>query len=142
MPRYITVTVGCDWPECTVEADEGDDTVVSRTLSIDNKAGKTFLICKEHRDDLDEILSPLMTNGIKADAPAKKTRSTSSVTPSAGAPGADTALIHRVTPAGIDCQVEGCGRNLKNGAGIAQHVQRSHGFESYAAYKLMYDITD
>ena len=65
MPRYITVTVGCDWPECTVEAAEGDDTVVSRTLSIDNKAAKTFLICKGHRDDLDEILSPLMSNGIK-----------------------------------------------------------------------------
>jgi len=137
MPRYITVTVGCDWPECPVEAAEGDDTVVSRTLSIDNKAGKTFLICKEHRDDLDEILSPLMSAGVKAEAPAKKARSTSaaSVTPS---PASSTEAP--ATKNGIDCKV--CGRLLKNGAGVAQHVQRGHGFESYADYKAQYNIDD
>jgi len=134
MPRYITVTVGCDWPECQALDEEGGDTVVSKTLALDNKAGKTFLICKEHLDELDEVLTPLMSNGIKVEAPAKKTRSTSaSAAPS-------PAVEEKKT--GIDCQVEGCGRNLKNGAGIAQHVQRSHGFESYAAYKLLYDITD
>ena len=53
------------------------------------------------------------------------------MTPSAEAP---------ATKNGIDCKV--CGRLLKNGAGVAQHVQRGHGFESYDAYKAQYNIDD
>jgi len=138
MPRYINITVGCDWPECPVEAAEGEDTVVSKTLSIDNKTGKTFLICKEHLDQLDEIHAPLLAAGIKTDAPAKKTRSASSLS-TAPSP-ASSAPETREKKTGIDCKV--CGRLLKNGAGVAQHVQRGHGFESYDAYKAEYNITD
>jgi hypothetical protein len=139
MPRYINITVGCDWPECTTEAAEGEDTVVNKTLAVDGRQPKTFLLCKEHRDELDEIHAPLLASGVKVDAPPKKSRSTSpsstapasSVSPSAEAP---------ATKNGIDCKV--CGRVLKNGAGVAQHVQRGHGFESYAEYKAQYNIDD
>lgn len=123
MPRFITVTVGCDWPECDTVGEDGGDTVVSKTLAADGKQAKTFLICKKHLDDLDEIVLPLLSAGSKPEAPRRN----------GGIPTSESENS-------IDCKA--CGRFFKNGAGMAQHVQRSHSFESYAAYKLAYDITD
>lgn len=125
MPRFITVTVGCDWDDCTTTGVEGEGTVVEKTLSIDNKAPRTFLICKTHLDQLDEIHEMLMAKGVKAEgSPSPRKNGTGTGTIAAG---------------GVECKE--CGRtDIKNKAGLAQHVIRSHKFKSLADYKAKHHI--
>ena len=130
MPRFINVTLGCDWPECTAAGAEGEDLVVEKTLSIDNKPGRVFLICKSHLDMLEETVLPLMQAGSKAEAPKRRSPSTTAPAP--------VPTVDVVT--GVECMA--CGRtDIKNRAGMAQHVIRSHNFENLAAYEAAYDTT-
>jgi uncharacterized C2H2 Zn-finger protein len=122
MARFITVTVACDWDTCDVQATEGDGTVIEKTVAIDGKAPKAFLLCKPHLDLFEEVMLPLMSAGIKVEAPKKKTAETSTVD----------------AEADLQCRVPGCGRPMKNRAGKAQHVIKAHGFENLAAYELQY----
>lgn len=133
MPRYIVVTLGCDWENCTNEATEGDGTVAAVTVAIDNKQGKEFLLCKEHREQLDEILIPLMQKGVKVES--AKPRSTTGKGAAAPASGdgnqAEPDLV---------CREEGCHRQLKNTTGLAQHAIRSHGYESLDDYRSSHGL--
>jgi len=137
MPRFITVYLQCDWSECTVEAPEADGLVVERTLSIDGKQPRQFLLCKTHLDGLDEILTPLMQKGVKVEQPKRSTRS------SAGnGSGPSPSVVpgeSRNDEDKIDCQVDGCDRighrGLTNRTGMAQHTIRGHGYANLAAYE-------
>ena len=60
MARYITVTVGCDWDGCDQLATEDEGTITPMAVAIDGKQGREFLLCKAHRDTVDEMLLPLM----------------------------------------------------------------------------------
>jgi hypothetical protein len=142
MARFITVTVKCDFGLCDVAGEEGDGTVVEKTLSIDNKQARAFLLCKTHLEDFESLVLPLMAAGIKVEtAPSKKSK-TSSVgtvgtpasTNGAGAGSADSA----VGSSRLDCRVPDCGRPMKNRAGLAQHVIRAHGFADLADYEATY----
>jgi hypothetical protein len=150
MPRFITVTVACDRDDCTITGAEGDGTVIERTLAIDGKQARAFLLCKQHLEDLDEILLPLMQAGVKVEEPTKKKRSpggtgsngsgTAAVGPAAGPEGA------RDPSTTIDCLITGCKRTGSNGlhnrTGMAQHVIRTHNYESLAAYEAEFGIVD
>jgi len=72
MPRFITVNLQCDWAECSVEAPETTGEVVEKTVSLDGKQTRAFLICKQHLEDFEEILLPLLQAGVKVEEPAKK----------------------------------------------------------------------
>jgi hypothetical protein len=133
MGRHITVTVDCDWPSgCDVHAVEGDGRVIPRTLSIDGKQAKEFLLCKTHLDELDELLLALMQKGIKvgtaAKAPSKGGRS-SGDTPTTP-PGSSDSLICKA-----DVDGRPCGRQLHNRTGMAQHVIRTHDYDDLATYE-------
>ncbi len=118
MPRFITVNVQCDWAECPVTGVEGDGTIVERTMSLDGKQAKAFLVCTGHSNDLDAVILPLLQSGIKVEK---------------GKAAAAVAVDH------LECK--DCGRDdIKNKAGLAQHVMRSHGFESLAAYEEKYHV--
>jgi len=132
MARFITVTVGCDWADCDQMAPEDDGTIAALTVALDGKQGREFQLCKSHREQLDEILLPLMQKGTKAEtvkAPAKRNGSPRSTPPPVpGTPEADSLV----------CKVEDCdrdGKPLHNRTGMAQHVIRAHGYQDLAAYE-------
>jgi hypothetical protein len=133
MARFVTVNVQCDWSICDAIAAEGDGTIVEKTVSIDGKQPKAFLLCKTHLDDFERIVLPLMAAGIKVELPKKQKGSgTSTVaSPGASSAGAEDGAFG-------ECRVPDCGRPVKNRAGLAQHVIRTHGFEDLAAYEAMY----
>jgi hypothetical protein len=136
MPRFVTVQVQCDWADCSTVAEEGDGTVEEMTVAIDGKQAKGFLLCKPHREDLDEVLMPLMQAGIKVETP--KTRRSSPR--SKGGNGSEGEGEEKPTGGGagaqtFECQVKDCGRTLHNRTGMAQHVIRTHGFPSLAVYE-------
>lgn len=134
MPRFITVNVQCDWAGCDAFGIEGEDTVVPTTVALDGKTEKEFLLCKAHRDDLDQILLPLMQAGVKVEKTKRSKRSSPSSTPADGN-GTDE------TVGSIECLHQGCGRDdIKNKAGLAQHVIRSHGYKSYADYEAQHGV--
>jgi hypothetical protein len=140
--RYVTVHVGCDQDGCTVRAEEGDGTVVEKTLSIDGKRGKTFLLCKPHLDELEETLLPLMAKGVAvAETPRKGSRTSSGASSGASSGGSSSSapLPHDAdVPDTMRCKVPNCNRPMKNRAGAAQHVIRTHGYENIAAYEAEY----
>jgi hypothetical protein len=147
MSRFITVNVGCDWADCDVIAPEGDGTVVEKTVALDNKQARVFLLCKPHLEDFDEVVLPLMQAGIKVEAPTKTRRSPggngSGTSPSPAAAGPGEPRDPEQT---IDCLITGCKRTGANGlhnrTGMAQHVIRTHNYESLAAYEAEFGIVD
>jgi hypothetical protein len=138
MTRFITVNVGCDWTDCGTVAPEGEGIVVPKTLSIDGKQGKEFLLCKKHLDEFEAVVLPLMQAGVKIEQPSSgrskaKSAGTSS-TSAAAPPAADADGTHP----SLVCKVPGCdrhGRPLSNRTGMAQHAIRSHGYPDLAAYE-------
>ena len=72
MSRFITVNVGCDWSACDVIAPEGEGTVVEKTVALDGKQTRSFLLCKQHLEDFEEIVLPLMQAGIKVEAAGRR----------------------------------------------------------------------
>jgi hypothetical protein len=149
MARFITVNVGCDWSACDVIAPEGDGTVVEKTVALDGKQTRSFLLCKLHLIDFEEMVLPLLQAGIKVEEPRKKQRSTSAggngsgTSPSSSVAGPEGARDPDET---IDCQVDGCKRTGANGlhnrTGMAQHVIRTHKYESLAAYEVEFGSVD
>jgi hypothetical protein len=142
--RYVTVHLRCDKEDCTVVGEEGDGTVVERTLSIDGKRGKTFLLCKPHLDELDEQLLPLMAKGVLVEVPLKGRRSAgngsgTSSADTGGSSSSSAPLPHDAdVPERLRCKVPDCLRPMKNRAGAAQHVIRSHGYDNLDAYEAEY----
>ncbi len=149
MPRFITVNLLCDWADCTVEAPETSGEVVEKTVALDGKQTRAFLICKEHLVHFEEILLPLLQAGVKVETPASKRRSPASsgngsgTSPSATVAGPEGARDPSET---IDCLITGCKRTGANGlhnrTGMAQHVIRTHNYESLAAYEAEFGIVD
>src|SRR3954464_8423955 len=138
MARFVHVTVGCDWPDCDVTAPEGDESIVTKTVAVDGKQTREFLLCEpKHREAFEDVVLPLMQAGIAVPEPKKTGRSKK-----AGSPSASGETQPSVDDEGVaiyDCQVEGCGRQIKKRTGMAQHVgPRGHGFESLAAYEAQY----
>jgi hypothetical protein len=140
MTRFITVQVGCDWNGCDVIAPEGEGIVIEKAVSIDGKQGRAFLLCKEHVDDFEAVVLPLMQAGVKVESPAaggrKKAAGTSSTSGSSPAPSpvVDDGGSHP----SLVCQVPGCdrhGRPLRNRTGMAQHVIKSHQYVDLATYE-------
>jgi hypothetical protein len=137
--RFVTVHVKCDKDDCPVTGEEGDGTVIEKTLSIDGKRGKAFLLCKPHLDEFEEFVLPLMAKGVAVEVPTKGKRSTGS----SGGNGSGTstgaeAQASSSSAGTLVCQVDDCdrhGRPLASRTGMAQHVIRSHGYENLAAYE-------
>jgi len=147
MARFITVNVQCDRDGCGVVAPEGEGIVVEKTLSVDGKQGRAFLLCKQHLDEFEEFVLPLMQAGVKVEngntggrskgsKSSRTSTGTSSVSASSAAEdddgGAHPSLVCKVP----DCDRDG--RPLTNRTGMAQHVIRSHGYTDLAAYELQY----
>ena len=128
MARFVTVEIGCDWADCGTRALEGDPTITPVELSIDRKQGREFLLCLKHREVFDDMVLPLMAAGVKvADGLKRATKSSAPVPADAG--------IHTNVDS-IRCRHEGCGRaDIKNRAGLSQHVIRNHGYASLAEYE-------
>jgi hypothetical protein len=138
MARFVTVSVGCDWAACPVVAEEGSDEVVEKTVSIDSKQAKAFLLCKEHLVHFEEIVLPLMAAGIKVEtSTGKRTKAASAgaAAPTVAAPVAGNGSGNGHPQELFECAVADCGRTLKNRTGLAQHVIRQHGFSDLAHYE-------
>lgn len=136
MAREITIDWACEWPECAVRAPEGSDEVIERTITVDRLKPKTAMFCKQHNEDFDEFIMPILHRATPIDAPTPTKRSKSSS-------GTGTT---RAAQEGdeIVCREEQCerhGRPLRNRTGMAQHVIRSHGYESLAAYEAVHGMT-
>lgn len=125
--RFVTVHLQCDWPGCSVEAPEGDDSIGEKTLAVDLKAARTFVLCKPHQDTLDEVLLPLMQKALKSEAPSAPRKYTKRV-------GGGAMPVE----GGLDCLVEGCGRHFDTNIGLGQHAIRTHGFTNLADYRAKY----
>jgi hypothetical protein len=137
MARFISVNVGCDWTDCDVIAPEGDGTVVEKTVSIDGKQARAFLVCKNHLDDFEAVVLPLMQAGVKVEAPSSRSTRKSPGTSPAPSPVADEDGAHP----SLVCKVDGCdrhGRPLKNRTGLAQHAIKAHGYADLAAYEAQF----
>jgi len=120
MPRFINVTLGCDWEGCTNIGSEDEGTVFEKTLSVDGKPARRFLICKDHDEELDEIITPLLAAGTKVEN--GNSRKTATINPE----------DH------LECLE--CGRtDIKNKAGMAQHQLRTHK-QTLAEYEAKHDI--
>lgn len=167
--RYITINLGCDWEGCEALAEEGDGTVVPTTLALDNRKPKESLLCKTHKEELEELLLPLMAKGVTIEKPEKTTRSTraSAAASAAGAAAgatkaAETSMtsgsangssssssdprylaplpVDTAVPDTLRCKEDGCGRPFRNRAGFAVHVYRTHNYENLAAYEAVHDV--
>lgn len=137
MPRFVTVYLQCDAPDCDAAAEEGSGLVFERTITMDKAPAKAFLVCKPHSDALDEVLVPLLQKGIKVDqAPAKKKTGGTPAASASGDPGAGTGNGHPAES--FECQHDGCGRVLKNRTGMAQHAIRTHGYDDLASYEAVH----
>lgn len=142
--RYVTVHVKCDKDDCTVIGEEGDGTVIEKTLAIDGKRGKTFLLCKPHLDEFEEFVLPLMAKGVLVEVPTKGKRSAgngsgTSSADTGGSSSSSAPLPHDAdVPERLRCKVPDCLRPMKNRAGAAQHVIRSHGYANLDAYEAEY----
>lgn len=136
MPRFITVHVQCDWESCDAVGVEGEDTVAPMTVGLDGKQEKEFLLCKSHRDTVEQMLLPLLQAGVKVERAKRTRRSSSSSSPSGNDNGSDE------TVGAIVCLHQGCGRDdIKNKAGLVQHIMRAHGYENLAAYEAAHNVT-
>ena len=134
--RSITVTIHCDWPGCDVTATEAEELITERTLTVGERgAPKLFAVCKSHNDQLDEVLNPLLAKAIKAEALAVKPKKLPSSPPATGNPVLDD--LSRM----VFCQVPDCGRSFASNVGMAQHVTRTHDFESLASYYMQHPPT-
>ena len=138
--RFVTVHVKCDKDDCPVTGEEGDGTVIEKTLSIDGKRGKAFLLCKPHLDEFEEFVLPLMAKGVTVEQPSSKGRrsSASSAGNGSGTSTVGGAEASSSSTGTLVCQVDDCdrhGRPLASRTGMAQHVIRSHGYENLAAYE-------
>lgn len=143
MPRFVTVQLQCDWADCSTVGEEGDDLVTAMTVAIDNKAGKEFLVCKQHRETIDEILLPLLQKGVKVEAPSPKRKSPGSgAAPATGQPSPAAATGGGQKAENVACKVTGCDRTLHNRTGMAQHVIRTHNYPSLAAYEAEFGTID
>jgi hypothetical protein len=141
MPRFIRVQLQCDWAECDTVGDEGDGIVAPMTVAIDGKPGKEFLLCKPHRDTVDELIMPLMQKGTKVE-PAKRSKSPGGGAPATGQPSPVPATGGGQKAENVECKVDGCGRTLHNRTGMAQHVIRTHNYPSLAAYEAEFGTID
>jgi hypothetical protein len=137
MARFVTVNVQCDWSICDAIAAEGDGTIVEKTVAIDGKQAKAFLLCKTHLDDFERIVLPLMAAGIKVEAPSPGKKKTAAPS-AAAAPTVSSSVGNGHKSELFECRVPDCDRTLKNRTGLAQHVIRQHGFEDLAAYEAAY----
>jgi hypothetical protein len=134
MARFISVNVGCDWTDCDVIAPEGDGTVVEKTVSIDGKQARAFLVCKNHLDDFEAVVLPLMQAGVKVETPNGRAKK-SSPAPS------PVVVDEGGTHPSLVCQAPDCdrhGRPLKNRTGLAQHAIKAHGYADLAAYEAQF----
>jgi hypothetical protein len=137
VPRLITVQVQCDWAACPTIGTEGDGTVVPKTVAIDGKQAREFLLCKTHLEDFEEIVMPLMQVGVKVEQATVAPRRQRSTSPAVEGPTVARNFFDK-----IDCLVENCDRKgnhgLSNRTGLAQHAIRTHGFENLAVYEEKY----
>jgi hypothetical protein len=140
MARFISVNVGCDWDGCDVIAPEGDGIVVEKTVSIDGRQARAFLICKKHLEDFEAVVLPLMQAGVKVESPnsggRKKAAGTSSTSPAPS-----VVVDEGGSHPSLVCKIEDCdrhGRPLKNRTGMAQHVIKAHGYVDLSAYEAQY----
>lgn len=154
MGRYIEVRLGCDWPTCDTVAPEGDGTVVEKTVSVDTRQGRAFLLCKKHLDDFEAVVLPLMQAGVKVEAKKRKTVGTtgngsgtsvdgpsspsSPSSPRSSSASSSSGSASSEEEPGIVCLEDPCereGRPVKSNVGLAQHVIKSHGYKNLAAYQ-------
>ena len=118
--RFVTIQIGCDWFNCATVAAEGDGIVEEMTIAIDRKAPRTIGICKQHRDELQMILEPMLAKGVIDKPAAKAPRSvTEPVTPTVG--GSVPAHVE------LTCKVPDCGQVCRGNVGLTQHLKKKHG---------------
>ena len=139
--RFVDVKLKCGWPSCEEVGAEGDEVVTTVTITIGNGKPREIDLCKGHREHLlDEVLGPILKDGrilgtgsSTSGSKRKITRTSPSPSPGEGAGAAEGPV-----PDELVCQVEDCdrhGRPLRNTTGMAQHVIRTHGYESLAQYR-------
>lgn len=129
--RVVEIKLACGWSRCETIAPEGAGIVVTRKLTVDGRETEID-ICKEHSDELDEWLAPLVADGREVE-PEKPKRKKSS------APAAQSKTVDKEP--GLTCQVESCGRSFSKSTGLAQHVTRTKEhktFKTLAEYREEY----
>lgn len=125
MTKRIHIDSECNWPACSVLAPQGDESVIEKTVTIDNKEPRTFDLCKEHLIAFEEIVLPLLETGVKPMKPRRQTKQT---------PVMSSAELRSAV---VTCQHPGCGREIKRRVGMAQHV-KAHGYKTLKAYEAQY----
>lgn len=138
--RYVDVKLRCSYAVidgCTETGAEGDDTVTTVTLQLNGNKPREIDLCKGHREALvDDLLMQLMKDGRTVE---RSTSSASKPKSSKTSPGpASSGPAGAGDPDELVCRVPDCdrdGRPLKNKTGLAQHVIRTHGYESLSAYQ-------
>ena len=131
--RMVEIKLRCGWEmptvgQCPTVGLEGEGIVITRILNTTGKPVEVD-ICKEHSDELDELLAPLLADGRVLEdskAPARKKGATKS-------PGAGKMQL---SVEDRTCKIPDCNmtRPSKSAVGMAQHVIRSHGYPSLDAY--------
>jgi hypothetical protein len=123
--RQIEIYLTCDWDGCGERGPDGGTDVTEMTVTLDNRKTKVFQVCTKHRGAVEEMILPLLQAGtaVGANTPA-------------------TTTTNGKAKKSYQCQVEGCGRTLVGRVGMAQHVSRTHTFDSLETYEAQFGPLD
>jgi hypothetical protein len=124
--RHVKIELGCDWPDCDMRESEGGEEIKTTTLAVNSRAPREFHLCFKHRTALDEVIQPLLKSGTAV------TLAKSSRTAAANSAAAELTGTATATKAKVKCLE--CDKSYLPGAGMGQHVVRSHGYATLAEY--------
>jgi hypothetical protein len=133
--RFITVNLRCDWADCDTIAPEESGEVVETTLAVDRRAPKVIGLCLKHREELTDIIEPLMLKGVTVeDKPAKNRPSRAKSAQSASG---ETAGSPETIPSHVDIHCKICSQSMKGNVGLAQHLKKKHDGMTRAEHELL-----
>jgi hypothetical protein len=138
--RFITVNLRCDWADCDTIAPEESGEVTELSLAVDRRAPKVIGLCLKHREELTDLLEPLLAKGVTVEEKAPKNRPSRSKAAGAGqAASSGSGEAPETVPSHVDvhCKVPGCGQPVKGNVGLAQHLKKKHDGMTRAEHDLL-----
>ena len=133
--RFITVNLRCDWADCDTIAPEESGEVTELSLAVDRRAAKVIGLCLKHREELTDILDPLLLKGVTVEDKPAKARPSRAKSAGAGQP--STGDAPETVPSHVDVHCKLCLQPMKGNVGLAQHLKKKHDGMTRAEHELL-----
>lgn len=125
--RFITVNLRCDWADCDTIAPEESGEVVELSLAVDRRAPKVIGLCLKHREELTDLIEPLLLKGVTVeDKPAKQRPSRAKSAQAASSGSGDASGSPETVPSHVDIHCKVCSQQVRGNVGLAQHLKKKH----------------